>query len=144
MFGQALAQLHPCAIAHGAAVHGLSRILVEAAHDDALGGCGALRLERAILAGFAVPILLPCFLVRHLADAQRRSGWALIAVALGIVGEAVAAEILLAFGIDGLRPRHDGGDLRCFTALAVLAVRIAGVGNDGEALDFKSFFALFG
>src|SRR3982074_1073071 len=141
MFDQALPQLHPFAIALGATVHGLSGILVETAYDGAFGGCGALRLERALLAGFAVPVLFLRLRVGHLAHAERRSGWALIAIAVGIVAEAVAAKILLVLGVDRLRPRHDSDDLRLLTALAVLAIRIAGVRNHREALDFEHLLA---
>src|SRR3984893_18051462 len=144
MLGQALPQIHPFAITHGAVVHGLSGIFVEAAHDGPLGGRSALRLEGSLLTGLAVPVLLLRLSVGHLAHAEHRPGRALIAIGLGIVAEAVATKILFALRVDRLRPWHDGGDLRLLTALAVLAVRIAGVRDHGEALDRQRLLALFG
>src|SRR5713226_2561230 len=53
------------------------------------------------------------------------------AVACGIVGKLVTAEVLLPVWIDGLGTRHDGGDVLLFAKCAMLAVRIARVGHHG-------------
>src|SRR5258708_37085974 len=56
------------------------------------------------------------------------------AVALSIVSELIAAEVLLSLRVDCLGTRHDRFDAVLLTLLAMLAVRIAGIGNDGHLI----------
>src|SRR5258708_20018136 len=56
------------------------------------------------------------------------------AVALSIVSELIAVEVLLSLRVDCLGTRHDRFDAVLLTLLAMLAVRIAGIGNDGHLI----------
>src|SRR6266550_6531386 len=63
-------------------------------------------------------------------------------VALPIVSELIAAEVLLSLRVDCFGTWHDRFDAILLTVLAMLAVRIAGIGNDGHLIGSDRRLAL--
>src|SRR3979409_2717307 len=63
-------------------------------------------------------------------------------VTLSIVSELIAAEVLLSLRIDCLGTWHDRFDAVLVTLLAMLAVRIAGIGNDSHLIGSDRRLAL--
>lgn len=90
------ALFHPDRITRGALVHRFPGVLVKVAHNLPLGRSRTLWLQ-GTAATRRAPVFLFLFCVRDLAAGQRFTGRALPSVAGGIVGEPVAAEVLLAF-----------------------------------------------
>src|SRR5208283_5495372 len=121
----------PHQLRSGALVHAGERVVVQVAAEDALGGGGAARLERAVAAvegrGLVVDAAL---LAVKLLALQLLSRRAEEAVALQLVGEAAAVEeVSIALIVDGAvggHMRHQPGGL---AAAGLLAVGVARVGD---------------
>src|SRR4030081_2409489 len=131
MFGYFPAMLHPYRVGHSPAVHRLPRILVKIAHDRPSRRVRALRLQ-GTAAARRTCVLFLLLRAGGPEQAQRGASRALPAVACGIVGKLVTAEVLLPAWIDGLGTRHNGSDVLLLAKFAMLAIRIAGVGHYGH------------
>src|SRR6516165_6771360 len=123
-------------------MHGLPGVLVEAAHNGAFAGLGALRFERTASAGLGIPIFFLLLGLRDPVKVENLSGRATVSIVFCVVGEAIAVKQRLARWVHDLGPGNDGGYVVCLAVLAMLAVGIPRVGKDGEAVRIERIFGL--
>src|ERR1017187_6438228 len=116
----------------GALVHTIQSTIVHVAAQDALGGGGAARLERAAAAVGGLGLVVDAaLLAMKLLAIERLACRALEAVALRLVYEAAAVEeVSITLIVDGAVGRHMRNQPGGLAAPCLFAVRVARVGHD--------------